>query len=78
MKKSRVEKALSECLRLQQAISLLQQADSDFSDSFNIHKRERFWNLPRETAAVRRASMDLTRALSDMRKPDYEKLPGES
>lgn len=73
MKRSRVEKVWSEMARLQSAISALYEAavnESGQPDFFYHH-------FPRETGAVRRASMDLTRALADMRKSDYTKLPGE-
>lgn len=34
-----------------------------------LEKAEPYYNNPKESGAVRRASMDLTRALAEMRKP---------
>ena len=33
-----------------------------------MDKSSRFWTCPKETGAVRRASMDLTRALANLRR----------
>lgn len=72
MKRRRVEKVWSEMARLQSAISALHEAAVSESGQPDFYH-----HFPRETGAVRRASMDLTRALADMRKSDYTKLPGE-
>ena len=72
MKRSRVEKVWSEMARLQSAISALHDAAVSESGQPDIYNR-----FPRETGAVRRASMDLTRALADMRKSACIRLPGE-
>lgn len=72
MRRNRVEKVFVEMQRLSAAITALhdvaksEKGQPDFYSYF-----------PRETGAVRRASMDLTRALADMRKSGYVKLPGE-
>jgi len=72
MKRRRVEKVWVEMARLQSAISALHEA------AVSENGQPDFYHyFPRETGAVRRASMDLTRALADMRKSDYTKLPGE-
>ena len=43
----------------------------DYEEQARMHPVERLhlWN-PRENGAVRRSSMDLTRALADLRKPN--------
>ena len=74
MKHCRVEKVYSECVRLMGLISLLHEANVS---AHRVGPPKVYNSTPRETAAVRRASMDLTRALADLRKSDYEKLPGE-
>ena len=52
----------TEIRRLQSRISELEiAASSDDATKYN-------WLYPKETGAVRRASMDLTRALADMRR----------
>lgn len=33
------------------------------------HDKETYWSPSKETGAVKRASLDLTRALADMRRP---------
>ena len=72
MKRCRVEKVWVEMARLQSAISALHEAAVSENGQPDFYH-----HFPRETGAVRRASMDLTRALADMRKSDYTKLPGE-
>jgi len=71
VKRIRLEKVKAEMKRLQVTISNLEgQFGEKKPDSYT-------YSYPRETGAIKRASMDLTRALSDLRKSDYEKLPGE-
>jgi len=36
--------------------------------AFEVQKPTSFYNYPKETGAIRRASMDLTRALADLRR----------
>lgn len=72
MKRSRVEKVWAEMARLQSAISALHEAAISETGQPQV-----YCDYPRETGAVRRASMDLTRALADMRKSWHVKLPGE-
>ena len=74
MRRCRVEKVFAECARLQGLISFLH--DANITES-RVGQPTIYRDTPRETAAVRRASMDLTRALADMRKSSYMKLPGE-
>lgn len=38
--------------------------------AFRKAQRKHEWQNPRESGAVRRASMDLTRALADLRRPE--------
>lgn len=39
------------------------------ADEYHRVEKINEWSSPREAGAMRRASMDLTRALADMRKP---------
>jgi hypothetical protein len=59
--------------RLQAAISTLYE--SAMTD--NGQPENYSYGHGRQTAAVRRAGLDLTRALADMRKSPFEKLLGE-
>ena len=72
MKRSRVEKVWVELVRLQSAISALYEVSLTPSG-----QPESYYNNPVEQGAVRRASLDLTRALANMRKSPYDVLPGE-
>jgi len=74
MKRCRVEKVFAERASLQRLISLMHEANVS---AHRPGQPEYYRDTPRETAAVRRASMDLTRALADLRKSDYDKVPGE-
>ena len=74
MKRCRVEKVWVEMVRLQTAINILHEVAQTENGQPNYYIGG---NYPRETGAVRRASLDLTRALADMRKSPYYKLPGE-
>ena len=73
MKRERVEKVFVEMQRLNHAIGVMYDAFIGTNGQPNCYNGAN----PRETGAVRRASLDLTRALADMRKSVYEKLPGE-
>jgi hypothetical protein len=53
--------------RLKDRIEDLESAVCD--DGFGRGKMTDYWS-PKETGAVRRASMDLTRALADLRRND--------
>lgn len=66
MRKERIDRVYSECKRLMERIDELRDVSGGSCNPY-----------PRESGAVRRASMDLTRALADMRKPYYWKLPGD-
>lgn len=68
MKIERITKVKIECARLMSRIDDLLDVSRDNPIS---------GYYPIESGAVRRASMDLTRALADMRKPDWPKLPGD-
>lgn len=72
MKRCRIEKVWVELARLQSAISALHEVAISENGQPEVYNY-----FPRETGAVRRASMDLTRALADMRKSAYVKLSGE-
>jgi hypothetical protein len=60
MKQSKVKKVKEEMNRLSSAIKKLETSGVKFGI-------DGYWS-PKETGAVRRASMDLTRALSELRK----------
>lgn len=68
MRPERIMKVRNECERLISRIDELMLVSHDNPVS---------GYYPRESGAVRRASLDLTRALADMRKPDWPKLPGD-
>lgn len=63
MNRSTLAKARADAERFLREVRLL-EAHADF-------KAEKAWmpTLPRHTGSVRRASMDLTRALADLRRP---------
>ena len=73
MKRCRVDKVWAEMARLQSAISALHEVSVCSDGVRQIYG----YDFPKETGAVRRASLDLTRALADLRKGDYDKLPGK-
>jgi hypothetical protein len=56
-----VNHAIAEAKRFIQRAEAWKKAENDRAQSY--------YNNPKESGAVRRASMDLTRALADMRKP---------
>ena len=56
-----VSKAVEEAKRFIAAAEVFHKAETD--------KAKSYYTNPKESGAVRRASMDLTRALADMRKP---------
>lgn len=62
MKSEKLEAVKTEMKRMAKAINDLESAEKDQANEQ--------WKslLPRQTGAVRRASMDLTRALADLRK----------
>lgn len=68
MKQCRLNKVENEMHRLAATIDILNSVGGGNSNS---------GCYPIESGAVRRASMDLTRALANLRKSDYEKLAGE-
>lgn len=61
MNKASVEAAKKEMIRFENKLCDWEKA--------NEEKGERGWMLPKESGALRRASMDLTRALAEMRRP---------
>ena len=64
MKLSKLKAAMAEAERFLEKAKAAQEASKDSSyDCIS-------YNNPRENGAVRRASMDLTRALADLRKPN--------
>ena len=63
MNSKKIATVKSEMRRLQSRISELEIAASS-------HDAVQYsWQYPKQTGAVRRASLDLTRALAEMRKP---------
>jgi hypothetical protein len=60
-----LESAKIEAVRFINKVALLESAIERES------KEQYACNTPKESGAVRRASMDLTRALAELRKPDY-------
>ena len=74
MKKDKLEIAIQEAERFLEKAKLLHKLSkdsrckSDYKDSL---ERDHFENRhPKESGATKRASMDLTRALADYRKPN--------
>ena len=67
MRISRVKSAASEARRFLAAIERLVKAWEEKDDRAYEHN-QLYYSLPREQGAVRRASMDLTRALADLRR----------
>jgi hypothetical protein len=65
MKKHDVTKAIEECKRFIAACEELSRANLDSADKSGL---EYAHDLARYTAAVRRASMDATRALANLRR----------
>lgn len=59
MRDTQLETAVAEAKRFIERVEALKRAEANESD----------YNHPRESGAVRRASMDLTRALADLRRP---------
>ena len=71
MRKTRVEKVEIEIKRLLEAINTMKHADAGYYNKYDHYDHGVY------TGAVRRASMELTRALANMRKSNYETLLGE-
>jgi hypothetical protein len=71
MKKERVKKVWAEIHRTIDAIKALDAAEKVFGADHRVG--DCYHHTPKETGAVRRASLDLTRALAEMRKSDYAK-----
>jgi hypothetical protein len=59
MNKHTIETAAAEAKRFLERVNALQA----------VNKSNNEWEQPKERGAVRRASMDLTRALAELRKP---------
>lgn len=60
MKYENIKKAAAEAKRFLSRVNALHDADCNV---------DRPWTCPKEMGAIRRASMDLTRALAEMRRP---------
>lgn len=60
MNDAKINKVKEEMNRLKNAI-----------DAYVSHESKSQYAKPIESGAVKRASMDLTRALAELRKPDY-------
>lgn len=61
MNKQRIEQVEAEIIRVQQRIAEWKVA---------LAAQPNWGTFPKENGALRRASLDLTRALADMRKPE--------
>lgn len=71
MKLSNLTTAIQEADRfIRRAETLRDQHLQDTNGSKIIGARENIYWPPKQTAATRRASMDLTRALAELRKPN--------
>lgn len=66
MKYEKIQKAKTELARLQDAIKALEIEATGAIDPRNGY----YYGHPKLTGAVRRASMDVTRALADLRRHD--------
>lgn len=66
MKHMKIQIVKAEMARLQDAIKSLEAEATNASDPRNGY----YYGYPKLTGYVRRASMDLTRALADLRKKD--------
>lgn len=66
MNHKKIQKAKAEISRLQKTIIALESEATNASDSRNDY----YYGYPKLTGAVRRASMDVTRALADLRRPE--------
>ena len=66
MKYAKIQKVKTELARLQEAIKALEIEATNASDPRNGH----YYGYPKLTGSVRRASMDVTRALADLRRHD--------
>jgi len=65
MTKEKLQTAKEEALRFLKRVEELEQSKAIRTEN------NRVWQLlPKQQGAVRRASMDLTRALAELRKPD--------
>jgi len=70
MKKARVQKVWAELHRTIDTIKALDEATKADKERWGS-SADYYPYSPRETGALRRASMDLSRALAEMRKSDY-------
>lgn len=59
MNKDKIAAVVIEAEKLLSRFNDLPQTDNEYD----------LWRYPRQTGAIRRASMELTRALAEMRKP---------
>lgn len=59
---------LSVCKALEEAKRFVRNAE-EWMEAFDTRNRDHCFNAPKPSGATRRASMDLTRALAEMRKP---------
>lgn len=73
---SKIDAVEREMQRLKDAIRALRTAHTERgANDATLPPNQRFWNVkranePYHTGAIKRASMDLTRALANLRKPD--------
>ena len=67
MKLSDIDNAISEAERFLARAHRYREASKTSDGSGKVHKTYPF--LPAESGALRRASLDLTRSLAEMRKP---------
>lgn len=65
MNMQKIEAARAEAQRFIDRVDALRREHINYMSG----DRKYYFSAPKESGAVRRASMDLTRALSDMRKP---------
>jgi hypothetical protein len=61
MNAQKIENAMNEAYRFLAAADQWKKAEEE--------KRDGWYSLPKQSGAVKRASMDLTRALAELRKP---------
>lgn len=72
MRKDRVQKVWAEIHRTIDAIKAMDESNQGDRERYGSSAKF-YGNCPKESGAVRRASMDLTRALAVMRRSDYDK-----
>lgn len=56
-------------LAVEQEIKRFERTVRNLDDDMRLHSYKYLTDSPKQTGAIRRASMDLTRALAEMRKP---------